>query len=161
MLKAKVVFWPLVLAITVLILISAVKAKAQNPISRLHSIRSDMRQLLVPGPAGWMMVRDVPRYQWLERQAAGAWHTIVWNPYWAIQYVFGPYAGAAWNVARCEGGNPVPSPNAHNGQYLGMFQMGSSERRLYGHGPSPMEQARAAFRYSNGGRNWGPWQCKP
>lgn len=51
---------------------------------------------------------------------------------------------------------------ARNGQYLGLFQMGSSERRIYGHGSSPWTQARAAHRYFvASGRDWSPWSCKP
>ena len=51
---------------------------------------------------------------------------------------------------------------AHNGQYLGMFQMGRRERRKYGHGPDPWRQARAAFRYYvDSGRTWIRWACKP
>ena len=132
-----------------------------NPITRMSGIHREMKTLLVKGPAGWMIVRNISRYQYLERQLDQVWHVLTWNPYWAIQYVFGSRAAQAWAVAKCEGGRPVPSPRAHNGQYLGIFQMGSSERHLYGHGPSPLAQARAAYRYSSGGRNWGPWQCKP
>ena len=34
-------------------------------------------------------------------------------------------------MSRCESGLRT---DAQNGQYLGLFQMGSSERRIYGHG---------------------------
>lgn len=45
---------------------------------------------------------------------------------------------------------------------LSMFQMGTRERRRYGHGPDPWSQARAAFRYYvESGRDWSPWSCKP
>ncbi len=132
-----------------------------DPILQLHKAKKQQAELLVPGPAGWSLIRDVRRYQQLERQAAGAWHVITWNPYWAIRYTFGSRWPAAWRVSLCEAGSPMPSPRAHNGQYLGLFQMGSSERHLYGHGASPLSQAQAAFRYSSGGRNWGPWACKP
>jgi hypothetical protein len=49
---------------------------------------------------------------------------------------------------------------AANGQYEGTFQMGSSERTLYGHGPTLEAQVRAAHRYwlRSG---WSPWDCKP
>ena len=43
---------------------------------------------------------------------------------------------------------------------LSMFQMGTRERRLYGHGPDPWSQAFAAHRYWVTHR-WGPWECKP
>ena len=57
----------------------------------------------------------------------------------------------------------VPSlDDAQNGQYLGLFQMGSSERRLFGHGETAHQQALAAHRYFVvSGRDWSPWSCKP
>lgn len=73
--------------------------------------------------------------------------------------VFGPYCREALRVSWCESKWYVW---AGNGQYLGLFQMGSSERRIYGHGPGAWKQARAAKRYFiRSGRNWGPWSCKP
>jgi hypothetical protein len=81
------------------------------------------------------------------------------SPGKAVCYVFGDYCGEALRVARCESGLRT---SAQNGQYLGMFQMGSSERRLFGHGETALAQARAAYRYFvRSGRNWGPWSCKP
>jgi hypothetical protein len=74
------------------------------------------------------------------------------------------YCGAsseAWQVARCETGGTF-SPWANNGQYLGLFQMGSFARSRYGHGRDPWTQARAAHRYYvESGRDWSPWTCKP
>ena len=62
-------------------------------------------------------------------------------------------------VARCESRLRL---SARNGQYLGLFQMGSNERRIYGHGPTATAQATAAHRYFiDSGSNWGPWSCKP
>ena len=73
--------------------------------------------------------------------------------------VFGSYCQQALAVSRCESGLRT---DAQNGQYLGLFQMGSSERRLFGHGDSAAEQARAAHRYFvSSGRDWSPWSCKP
>ena len=81
------------------------------------------------------------------------------TPVQAIRRVFGTYWSQALAVARCESGL---SPWAQNGQYLGLFQMGSSERALYGHGPTAYAQALAARRYFvASGRDWSPWQCKP
>jgi hypothetical protein len=81
------------------------------------------------------------------------------TPAAAIRAVFGRYWDQAMAVARCESGLSLW---ARNGQYLGLFQMGSSERRLFGHGPSVEEQARAAYRYFvASGRDWSPWSCKP
>jgi hypothetical protein len=77
----------------------------------------------------------------------------------AIRRVFGSYWQQAIAVARCESGLSVW---AQNGQYLGLFQMGSSERSLYGHGSTAYAQAIAAHRYFvASGRDWSPWQCKP
>jgi hypothetical protein len=53
---------------------------------------------------------------------------------------------------------------AKNGQYEGMFQMGTEERKKWGHGPDPWKQAIAAFRYYvASGRDWSPWdpRCQP
>ena len=73
--------------------------------------------------------------------------------------VFGSYCSQAISVSRCESGLTI---GATNGQYLGLFQMGSSERRIYGHGWNPWIQARAAYRYFvASGRDWSPWSCKP
>lgn len=81
------------------------------------------------------------------------------TPHSAIRAVFGGYAGQALAVARCESGL---STGAQNGQYRGLFQMGSNERALYGHGGSAYAQARAAYRYFvASGRDWRPWGCKP
>jgi hypothetical protein len=78
----------------------------------------------------------------------------------AICNVFGRrYCGQALSVAWCESRH---STTAQNGQYLGLFQMGSSERRLFGHGASARKQAAAAHRYFVvSGRDWSPWGCKP
>jgi hypothetical protein len=81
------------------------------------------------------------------------------SPANAVCYVFGDYCGQALRVARCESGLQT---TAQNGQYLGLFQMGSSARQLFGHGQSALAQARAAYRYFvRSGRDWGPWSCKP
>ena len=81
------------------------------------------------------------------------------SPAKAICHVFGRYCGQALRVARCESGYSV---NAQNGQYLGLFQMGSDERRLFGHGADALQQAKAAYRYFvRSGRDWSPWSCKP
>jgi hypothetical protein len=78
----------------------------------------------------------------------------------AIRFVFGPaYDEQAIAVSWCEGRH---NTRATNGQYLGTFQMGSSERALYGHGETALEQVRAAHRYFVlSGRDWSPWSCQP
>jgi hypothetical protein len=77
-----------------------------------------------------------------------------------IMHVFGPVHGPdAVRVARCESGLSVW---ARNGQYLGLFQMGSRERSIYGHGNNAWAQSRAAKRYFVAtDRSWSPWTCKP
>jgi hypothetical protein len=80
-------------------------------------------------------------------------------PQAAICDVFDRYCGQAVQVAWCESRLHT---DAENGQYLGLFQMGSSARGLYGHGPTAHEQAVAAHRYFvSSGRDWSPWSCKP
>jgi hypothetical protein len=81
------------------------------------------------------------------------------TPEATICRVFGPRCGEAIRVARCESGMHT---DAVNGQYLGLFQMGSHERQLFGHGPSAQEQASAAHRYFvYAGQTWSPWSCRP
>ena len=79
------------------------------------------------------------------------------SPRQAICAVFADDCRAALAVARCESHLQT---TARNGQYLGLFQMGSYERQLFGHGPSAHEQAVAAHRYFvRSGRDWSPWSC--
>ena len=74
-----------------------------------------------------------------------------------IRAVFGPYGSQAVGVARCESGL---STWAQNGQYLGVFQMGSYARARYGHGSDIWTQARAAYKYfRDSGYSWRPWTC--
>jgi hypothetical protein len=76
-----------------------------------------------------------------------------------ICQVFGRYCQQALAVARCESGYRTW---ATNGQYLGLFQMGSSERARYGHGTDAWSQSRAAYRYfAATGYYWSPWTCSP
>ncbi len=75
----------------------------------------------------------------------------------AIRSVFGQYGSQAVNVARCESGLRTW---AQNGQYEGLFQMGSYARARYGHGSDAWTQARAAFAYfRDSGYSWRPWTC--
>jgi hypothetical protein len=81
------------------------------------------------------------------------------SPRAVICDVFGRYCRQAVTVARCES---RLATTARNGQYLGLFQMGSWERSVFGHGPSARAQAEAAFRYFvRTGRTWRPWTCTP
>ncbi len=81
------------------------------------------------------------------------------TPQNVICRLFGGYCQQALAVSRCESGLRT---DAQNGQYLGLFQMGTSERRIFGHGPSVAEQVSAAHRYFvASGRDWSPWSCKP
>lgn len=76
-----------------------------------------------------------------------------------IQTVFGRYGTQAVQVARCESGLSI---YARNGQYLGLFQMGTFARGRFGHSWDAWGQARAAFAYFRlAGYSWGPWTCKP
>jgi hypothetical protein len=76
----------------------------------------------------------------------------------AICTVFGSYCDEALAVAWCES---HLSTRAQNGQYLGLFQMGSYERQLFGHGETAHAQALAAHRYFvRSGRDWSPWSCR-
>jgi len=79
----------------------------------------------------------------------------------AVCHYFGVYCDQAMRVVGCETGHTY-YPWSRNGQYLGIFQMGSTERATYGHGGDVWSQARAAWRYFvASGRDWSPWACKP
>jgi hypothetical protein len=100
--------------------------------------------------------REVAYYERLirERDALRLAHA---PPRVAICTVFGRYCRQAISVAWCES---RLTTTAQNGQYLGLFQMGSSERRLFGHGQTAHRQAIAAHRYFVlSGRDWSPWGC--
>jgi hypothetical protein len=80
------------------------------------------------------------------------------SPKVAICEVFGRYCDQALAVAWCESGHQT---TARNGQYLGLFQMGTYARQVAGHGDSAYEQARAAHRFFVvSGRDWSPWSCR-
>jgi hypothetical protein len=80
----------------------------------------------------------------------------------AIEHYFGARAPEAHRVASCESGHSIW---AVNGQYVGVFQMGSHERATYGWyvaGAPAYVQVRSAYRYFvASGSDWSPWQCKP
>lgn len=104
----------------------------------------------------WRLIQRVT-VQLRTLQAAKAERLL--SPQEAIVRVFGSYADQALRVAACESGY---STNASNGQYLGIFQMGSNERATYGHSDTALGQAQAAHRYFEAsGRDWSPWACKP
>jgi hypothetical protein len=77
----------------------------------------------------------------------------------AICGAFREHCRDAVAVAWCESRLDT---TAENGQYLGLFQMGTMARQRFGHGPSAWEQAAAAHRYFvYAGSTWSPWSCKP
>ena len=87
----------------------------------------------------------------------GARRLVSLPPKAAICAVFGDHCQEAVAVAWCES---HLSTTARNGQYLGLFQMGSYERQLFGHGDSAHAQAVSAHRYFvRSGRDWSPWSC--
>ena len=81
------------------------------------------------------------------------------HPKTAICAVFRRYCAQALDVAWCES---RLNTTAQNGEYLGLFQMGSTARRAFGHGATAFAQSVAAHRYFvSSGRDWSPWSCKP
>jgi hypothetical protein len=126
----------------------------------LAAVRYRHWTILSPLPAvtvvhRWWLAQDLAYVTQLQRLVRP-------NVLAIICQVFGPYCSQAQRVALCEGGRPVPSVNARNGSYLGLFQMGSYARSRYGHGSDAWSQARAALRYFiASGRDWSPWSCKP
>jgi len=65
----------------------------------------------------------------------------------------------AFRVAGCETGGTY-NIYARNGQYLGIFQMGSHERARFGHGWNVWDQAKAAHKYYVLAGGWQPWTCR-
>jgi hypothetical protein len=117
------------------------------------------RRTLVESRAGAARARAELGRRKAQAQEARLLASLEHSPQRAICHVFGSHCGEALRVARCESGYSV---NAQNGQYVGLFQMGSSERRIFGHGDTALEQAQAAYRYFvSSGRDWSPWSCKP
>jgi hypothetical protein len=73
----------------------------------------------------------------------------------AVCYYFGAYCEQAMQIVRCETGGTY-WPWVSNGQYHGIFQMGSNERAKYGDGSSVWAQAKAAYAYFRDA-GWHPW----
>lgn len=148
----------LIVVLLLLSLVSASKAGAKTPEQREKEIGVRMKTLLGPSRAGWRVVRDVRAYLSLERELRRVRY-VIYDPWAAINYEFGPWASQAQAVSSCESGHSIW---AQNGQYLGLFQMGDYARRTYGHALYALGQARAAFRYfAASGYDWSPWECKP
>lgn len=125
----------------------AVEAKRQLRLHTLSLTRTQQRAAL----AKIALTRRVQSRRLAAVEAA--------TPQNVICRLFGGYCQQALAVSRCESGLRT---DAQNGQYLGLFQMGTSERRIFGHGPSVAEQVSAAHRYFvASGRDWSPWSCKP
>jgi hypothetical protein len=124
-----------------------VSAKAQLVLRRaIRGARKATREV-----AYYRHLLRVRRAHALARKLAHA------PPRVAICAVFRRYCRQAIAVAWCES---RLTTTAENGQYLGLFQMGWSERRLFGHGQSAHRQALAAHRYFlRSGRDWSPWGC--
>ena len=96
------------------------------------------------------------------------WLRVTTDPDAAIMYVFGPvYGPGAKHVAACESGDRDGDLSPHvvgatNGQYLGMFQMGSYARAAFGHSSRVLGQVLAAHRYFvASGSDWSQWPCQP
>ena len=70
-------------------------------------------------------------------------------------YFRGSLCSTAMQIVNCETGGTY-DPRSSNGQYLGIFQMGSNERATFGHGNDVWTQARAAYRYYLKA-GFGPW----
>jgi hypothetical protein len=108
---------------------------------------------------------SIPYLRWVKhrwsRRAHEHWRSwaALSDPQVAICHVFQGYCQQALKVSWCESRHRT---DAANGQYLGLFQMGSFARSTYGHSSTALGQARAAFAYFvASGRDWSPWSCRP
>lgn len=120
-------------------------AKAQKALRRAHYRLAKTRREIAS------IRRELRKRERVRRAAL--------PPRKAICEVFGDrYCGEAISVAWCESRLVT---TARNGQYLGIFQMGSYARDLYGHGDTAYDQAEAAHGYFvDSGRDWSPWTCR-
>lgn len=73
----------------------------------------------------------------------------------AVCHFFKSNCETAMRIVKCETGG-IYSVWASNGQYFGIFQMGSSERARFGHGNNVWAQAKAAYAYFKVA-GFGPW----
>jgi len=78
------------------------------------------------------------------------------SAYRAVCFYFKQNCATAMRIVKCETGGTY-TPWSANGQYLGIFQMGSSERARYGHGNNVWAQAKAAYAYYRDAGGFGPW----
>ena len=74
----------------------------------------------------------------------------------AVCYYFGPNCQTAMRIVKCETGGTYSTLSA-NGQYHGIFQMGSHERATFGDGNNVWAQAKAAYHYFLAAHGFGPW----
>lgn len=83
-------------------------------------------------------------------------YTYYQSAYRAVCHFFtGPNCAIAMRIVKCEtGGTYVPW--AINGQYHGIWQMGSHERATYGDGNNVWAQTKAAYHYFRDA-GFGPW----
>lgn len=68
----------------------------------------------------------------------------------------GSLCATAMQIVKCETGGTY-SPWSANGQYLGIFQMGSHERATFGHGNNVWAQSKAAYDYYTAAKGFSPW----
>jgi len=87
------------------------------------------------------------------------------SPQRVICLVFKSHCSDALRVSYCESRFDV---YAQNGQYKGLFQMGSNERATYDRRGkrynrfTAWDESIAAHRYFvASGEDWSPWSCKP
>jgi len=73
----------------------------------------------------------------------------------AVCFYFKQNCTTAMRIVNCETGGSY-APWSANGQYLGIFQMGSQERATYGYGSNVWAQAKAAYAYFRVA-GFGPW----
>ena len=73
----------------------------------------------------------------------------------AVCFYFKQNCATAMRIVGCETGGSY-TPWSANGQYHGIFQMGSHERAVYGDGNNVWAQAKAAYAYFRVA-GFGPW----
>ncbi len=138
-------------AVVVAMICPAVIEAKEDPVTQLQRTQQQLKDLLVPGPHGWQMIRDLDTYRRLTRQVA------------RLKRLLRPPHFSAWLcIHRGEGAWNDPNP-----PYYGGLQMDYGFQSTYG--PellrrkgtadhwTPLDQMWVAERAYRSGRGFYPW----
>jgi hypothetical protein len=135
-------------AAIVALVLPAVSEAKEDPITQLQRTQQQLKDLLVPGPHGWQMIRDIDAYRRLTRRVV------------QLKRMMRPVHYSGWVcIHRQEG---AWNSNTGNGFYGGLQMHKGWGGVLYAHLLSPIAQIRLAedgYRRSGYSHSWlaGQW----